>query len=270
MMGHVYHSYSLNSDLLINFDERRWDHYNLYNARYVVAPENIRFTEFVNPLQQFGRHRLYQVDNTGYFDLAGTNITFVGGKRDLYPAASSWVDSDMPAIKQFPVVTFGDPPQGVERPLLLSDAVDALSKVKAAAGPSRGTIISEDIGGNHFAANVNVERKSMLLLKAMYHPNWRATVDGVKTGTVMLMPSFVGVPLTPGKHQVRIEYRPRRLRMILLGLGLLTLPMMWIVEKKGAAVASRFAPSASVRLSGAFRWPKSPGGRLSRRYRRRR
>jgi len=46
--------------------------------------------------------------------------------------------------------------------------------------------------------NVNVERKSMLLLKAMYHPNWRATVDGVKTDTVMLMPGFVGVPLTPG------------------------------------------------------------------------
>ncbi|MEC8857936.1 MAG: hypothetical protein VYE19_07980, partial [Chloroflexota bacterium] len=49
------------------------------------------------------------------------------------------------------------------------------------------------------------------------------TVDGVKTDTVMLMPSFVGAPLTPGKHQVRIEYRPRRLRMTLLGLGLLLL-----------------------------------------------
>ena len=109
--------------------------------------------------------------------------------------------------------------------------------------------MSEDIDGNHFAANVNVnvEHKSMLLLKVMYPPNWRATVDGVKTDTVMLMPSFVGAPLTPGKHQVRIEYRPRRLRMILLGLGLLTLPMIWIVEKKGSAIASRFATGASVR-----------------------
>ena len=121
-----------------------------------------------------------------------------------------------------------------------------------------------------FAAGVRVERDSLLMLKATYHPNWRATVDGVKTDTVMLMPSFVGVQLTPGKHQVRIEYPFRRLRMILLGLGLLTLPMIWIVEKKGAAIASRFVPGASVRLSGTFRWPKSPGGRLSRRCRRRR
>ena len=84
-------------------------------------------------------------------------------------------------------------------------------------------MISEEVGGNYFAADVNVERDSMLLLKAMYHPNWRATVDRVKTDTVMLIPSFVGVQLTPGKHQVRIEYPYRRLRMILLGLGLLLL-----------------------------------------------
>ena len=29
MVGKVYHSYSLNSDVLINFDERRSDHHSL-------------------------------------------------------------------------------------------------------------------------------------------------------------------------------------------------------------------------------------------------
>ena len=263
MVGKVYHIYSLNSDVLINFDEQRWDHHNLYNARYVVAPEGQIFPEFVRLLEQFGRHRLYQVDTTGYFDLVGSDLTFAGETPDLYLAASTWLGSRMPVAKKHPLVSFGDPFQG-EAPL--TSAIDLIPEMDPPTGPPRGTVMSGDIGGNHFAANVNVERKSMLLLKAMYHPNWRATVDGVKTDTVMLMPSFVGVPLTPGKHQVRIEYRPRRLRMILLGLGLLTLPMIWIVEKKGAAIASRFAPGASVRLSGAFRWPKSPGGRLSRRY----
>ena len=128
------------------------------------------------------------MDTTGYFDLASTEMTFVGGKRNLYPAASSWLDSDLPATKQFPVVTFGDPPQEVERPLPLSEAVDAISKVKSSAGPSRGMVISEEVGANYFAADVNVERESMLLLKTTYHPNWRATVDGVKTDTMMLMP----------------------------------------------------------------------------------
>jgi hypothetical protein len=83
MVAKVYHSYSLNSDVLINFDEERWDHYNLYNARYVVAPEDQRFPDFARLIQQFGRHRLYQVDTTGYFDLVGSDLSFAGDTSDL-------------------------------------------------------------------------------------------------------------------------------------------------------------------------------------------
>ena len=174
MVGKVYHSYSLNSDVLINFDEQRWDHHNLYNARYVVAPEGQIFPEFVRLLEQFGRHRLYQVDTTGYFDLVGSDLTFAGETPDLYLVASTWLGSRMPVAKKHPLVSFGDPFQG-EAPL--TSAIDLIPEMDPPTGPPRGTVMSEDIGGNHFAANVNVERKSMLLLKAMYHPNWRATVE---------------------------------------------------------------------------------------------
>jgi len=51
MVGMVYHGFSLNSDVSINFDEQRRDHYNLYNARYVVTPEGQDFPDFVQPLQ---------------------------------------------------------------------------------------------------------------------------------------------------------------------------------------------------------------------------
>ena len=78
MVGKVYSSYSLNSDVLINFDEQRYDHYNLYNARYVVAPEGQVFPDFVQPIQQFGQHRLYRVETTGYFDLAGSELNRCG------------------------------------------------------------------------------------------------------------------------------------------------------------------------------------------------
>ena len=112
-------------------------------------------------------------------------MTFAGGTPDFYLAASTWLGSRMPVAKKHPLVSFGDPFQG-EAPL--TSAIDLIPEMDPPTGPPRGTVMSEDIGGNHFAANVNVERKSMLLLKAMYHPNWRATVDEVKTDTVMLMP----------------------------------------------------------------------------------
>jgi len=124
--------------------------------------------------------------------------------------------------------------------MLLSAAANVINKASPTAGPSRGTVLSEQVGSNYFAAKVTVERESMLLLKATYHPNWRGTVDGVKTDTVMLMPSFVGIQLSPGDHEVRIEYRPSRLRIILLGLGLMTLPLIAMGEKRGADLRSWF------------------------------
>ena len=267
MVSSVYHPYSLNSDVLINFDEQRYEHYNLYNARYVVAPEGQRFPEFVQPLQQFGRHRLYQVETTGYFDLAGSDLTFAGEKTDFYPAASSWLASGLPRVKQHPVVSIGSPSQEIERPLPLSAAVDLLPKLNPSAGPSRGKVLSEEIGNNYFAADVTVERDSMLLLKATYHPNWRATIDGVKTDTVMLMPSFVGVRLPRGDHKVRIEYRPRRLRMILLGLGLLTLSLIALGERKSPALSNWFATSVLGRIPESLKRPGSTKGGQNRRPR---
>ena len=211
MVGKTYHGYSLNSDVMIEFDERRWDHYNLYNARYVVAPEDIEFPEFVQPLQQFGRLHLYQVETTGYFDLVGSDLTFAGGKADFYTAASSWLGSGLPKVKQHPVVSLGSLAREKDRQIPLSEAVDVIANADTFPSPFRGTVLSEKIGNNYFRAEVSVEHESMLLLKATYHPNWRATVDGVEANTVMLMPSFVGVRLLPGYHDVRIEYRPRKL-----------------------------------------------------------
>ncbi|MCI0780356.1 MAG: YfhO family protein [Chloroflexi bacterium] len=259
MVGKVYHSYSLNSDVLIDFDEQRWEHYNLYNARYVVAPEDQIFPDFVRPLQQFGRHRLYQVDTTGYFDLVGSGLEFVGGRTDFYPAASAWLASELPSTKQHPTMLLGRPANKDERGFT--------GKVEATAGPSRGTVLSEEVGNNYFAAKVTVERESLLMLKATYHPNWRATVDGVKTDTVMLMPSFVGVELSPGDHKVRMEYRPRRLRVILLGFGLLTLSLIAVGEKRATALSSRFSAGIFARISGSVKWPRST--RRRRRQRRR-
>ena len=227
-----------------------------------MAPEDLTFPDFVRPLQQFGRHHLYQVETTGYFDLVGSGLEFTGGRTDFYTAASAWLASELPSNKQHPTMLLGRPTKKDERGFT--------GKVEPSAGPSRGTVLSEDVGSNYFAADVTVERESLLMLKATYHPNWRATVDGVKTDTVMLMPSFVGVPLSPGNHKVRIEYRSRRLRVILLGLGFLTLPLIAMGEKRATALSSRFSAGVVARISGLVKRPRSARRRRSQRGRIRR
>ena len=124
----------------------------------------------------------------------------------------------------------------------LSSPIELSSYVaQASAGPSRGSIIFEDMGTNYYSTTVDVERESMLLLKVSYHPNWRATIDESEADPVMLMPGFTGIQLAPGEHKVTMEYRSRDLRKILLGLGLLILLSIGLLEKRSATVSAWIA-----------------------------
>ncbi len=269
-MGAVYHHYSLPSGVLQDFDESDPGQYNLFNVRYVVAPEGQEFPDFVKPLDQFGRHHLYQVETTGYFDLVDSGLSFSGERTDFGAAASSWMASDLPAVKRHPIVLLGGSSYDLSRPKSLSDAPKVLSDTEVSAGEPRGAVLSEGAGSGFYAAEVQVERESMLLLKATYHPNWRASVDGTKADTVMLMPGFVGVQLAPGGHEIRLEYQPGPLRKVLLALGLLTLALVPFGEKRGPAFSGWFATEVLARVSDSIRWPKRDESRQSRRRRRRR
>ena len=107
---------------------------------------------------------------------------------------------------------------------LLSNAEYLIGQAQTTTGPTRGHVYAEASGSNIYLAEVSVERESVLMLKSTYHPNWHAYVDDVEAKTVMLMPSYLGVKLAPGDHTVRMEYRPRPLRGILLVAGLLVSP----------------------------------------------
>src|SRR5206468_2908464 len=84
---------------------------------------------------------------------------------------------------------------------------------------------------------VAAERPTTLMLKVTYHPDWHAYVDGIETPTMMLMPSFIGVPIRPGTHEVRMEYQPQPLRHELMLLGLLALALTALAEWRREAIA---------------------------------
>ena len=73
---------------------------------------------------------------------------------------------------------------------------------------------------------------STLVLEVTYHPNWRVTVDGADVPTFTVSPSFVGVAMLPGRHEVRVEYRSAGYRLVLLGIGLATLTAVAIAGRR--------------------------------------
>jgi hypothetical protein len=267
------HIYPLSANAEDFFDDTRPEQYNLFNIRYVVVPENSQVPSFVKPIKNIGRHQLYQVETTGYFDLVGSRLLFNGEKAAFRSASISWLTSGLPEAKLHPQVSINSSPKHQDPKSRPSTVISVLKTpfvsfddlnsyvAQASAGPSRGSIASEDVGTNHYSAVVSVERESILMLKTTYHPNWRTTVDGAEAESLMLMPGFMGVQLPPGEHEVIMEYRSRGLRKVLLALGFLSLVSIAIWEKRGSNISDWLKSWAVI---------DSSKGRRGNRVRRRR
>jgi hypothetical protein len=77
--------------------------YNFYSLYPEVGIQVLaRTTVCCTWLPLIGRHRLYMVVTTGYFGLVGSELSFRGEKKGLYPAASAWLTSGLPGVKQHP------------------------------------------------------------------------------------------------------------------------------------------------------------------------
>ncbi|MFH1140653.1 MAG: hypothetical protein V1724_03050 [Chloroflexota bacterium] len=233
-LGYLYHALSLNADIQVNFDETRSDQYELFNVRYVVLPTDRTPPAFLTRMDQFGRHVLYQAPASGYFELVDSDIALVGDKADWYKANLQWLQSPLPASKQHPSIFFSlGKVQATYPATLLMGQVDAntlAASVPVAQRPPAGAVQLEGSQGDTYLALANVERQSYLMLKVTFHPNWQAWVDGMPVKTVMLSPSYVGIRLDKGVHQVVLQYKPGPMRSYLLLLGLLTLPLVALAE----------------------------------------
>ncbi len=83
-----------------------------------------------------------------------------------------------------------------------------------------GTVLAEQAGSNRYHARVEVTAdEAWLLLKVTPHPWWRAEVDGERRPVYHLSPSFQGLPLGPGEHDVTFLFRNPGWQKLLLALA---------------------------------------------------
>lgn len=105
-IGNNNHALSLNADVAVTFDERSVDQHRLFNVRYVVKPLEADKPAFYKLIGSHGRHQLYEISGSGYFDLVWSNLAFAGDKYAWYPAAARWLISPLMGAKQHPVIIF--------------------------------------------------------------------------------------------------------------------------------------------------------------------
>ncbi len=166
---------------------------------------------FLQPILKTSRYTLYQVDSGGYAQLAAVTMArSIAGQPELLTANQDWMKDRNASAGGFTAYSY---PGGSPDPALITDP----------AGAANGTVKQERVAPQRLEVRVENANPATLVLKVTYHPGWHVTVDGREQRTFMVSPSYIGVQLPPGQHQVRAEYRSSRLKNGLLVLGCCTL-----------------------------------------------
>lgn len=263
--GYLYHALSLNADIEGYLDESRPATFDLFNLRYVIVPEGQPAPAFARLVGTYGRHQLYTVATTGYFDLVDSDFLFYGQKDDWFAAARAWLWSPLVEAKEHPRIVWGAAPEGGGVPL--DEAPAVLPTLAAPAGREPcGLVLNEGIAGNSYAVDLYADRACWLMLKETYHPGWQVTLDGQPVETAMLAPSFVAVPVEPGRHQAVFRYEPGPLRRTLGIVGLAALVLALLLEwqrPRWAPAAGRWAAALARPLVGLARRAGGGAARLA-------
>lgn len=202
---------SLNADLIYDFDDTRLDHYQLFDARYVIAPTGRRMPDFLRPIVPTTRYTLYEAPTGGIASYVHViQRRSARTQPEVFDVNRSWFrfsDTSSGSIRfDYPATTS------------TSTAVDT-------PGCARGGTSYERIAPARVDLIVECDTAATLQIKVTYHPNWFVTVDDRPTSTFMLSPSVVGLELPAGKHFVTAEYRSSSSKPALLVAGALGLAL---------------------------------------------
>ena len=220
-LGFTLRTDSLSQDIESYFNDTNPAQYDLFDVKYVLDPpgrqpvgagDADRRTTAVTRSGEVA-------DVSGYLEVVDTTEPVYANRTNMAAVFTQPVGGYLasPAVAQLrhPLVAFDGHTS--------ADAVDErFGAVHRASGPGRHEQ-RLDLDNGRFAGQVTATRPSWVMLKESYAPHWRATVDGKPVKTAMLAPSFVGVPVPQGTHDVVFQYHSDTKYPEYVAVGLLTL-----------------------------------------------
>jgi hypothetical protein len=219
---------SLSTDVEAAFDERNPAQYQMLNIRYLVLPSDHRPPVPAKLLKSSGRHRLWEVKTTGYFQVVDRAQAIAANRTNIEQDTKTFRESSLASRAIYPGIAF--------------DGAPAPASTFSGANPPAGqpgNVISQSntIQDGVFTATVQANRPAVVLLKATYDPRWAVTVDGLPEAPTMMAPSLVGVEVPVGRHVVSFRYAPYRHYALLLAIGALTLLGLALYPRRAEARA---------------------------------
>jgi hypothetical protein len=225
-IGYVFRTItSLSTDIEVAFDENNPAQYQMLNIRYVIVPSDRKPTVPAKLIASSGRHRLYEVPTSGYFQVVDRAASVSANRTNIEQATRGFRNSQLALQGIYPSVAFAGSPA----------LQPTYGGTTPPAGPA-GTVITQrnTLQDGVFGATVEARRQAVVLLKATYDPRWTVSVDGVRAKPEMMAPSLVGVEVSPGRHVVRFKYVPYSHYPVLLAIGALALLALVLIPRRDA------------------------------------
>jgi len=164
-------------------------------------------------------------DPPGYFTFVRMPLTVVGDLRRIRPflrwtstalyengvvarlARQAPTSGDHVAIGENGRFDYTASDGTVQRDASLVELLPLLVE-RHAAPAFRSRVVEEGSARNEYRALVDAAGSDeQLLLKASYHPGWKAWVDGRQTEIDHAAPNLMAISVPPGRHEVRFRYR---------------------------------------------------------------
>ena len=242
---------SLSTDVDASFAEMIPAQFEIFNMKYVILPDYEQPQVPMTLLDTRGRHRLYEVKTSGYFQVVDVQGSITANRTNIGAQTYAFRYGDSATHNVYPSVAFNGAP-----------AAPATSSGAIPATPPGAVITQANDGVNgSYTATVRADRPSAVVLKESFDPRWSVTVDGVKAKPVMLAPSFVGVEVPAGTHTIAFQYKSYPHYPVLVTIGVATLIGLalwprrkWVARKvrgargAGSSPDPTVAPSTSVEV----------------------
>ena len=233
-ISYMMHTMGINSDLDVEFDPKRKDHYDLFNVRYLLLPSEVPPPTFARVLETRPGVVAAVVDTPGYFDVVQADWFYpvqAGSPGQRYLFSKRFIAGAWHGAKRFARMgrDWRDGPQGSE--VLLRPG--AVLPERPASDHRRvpGRVLRSWGSNDRFAAVLEADEAAYALVRVTFHPAWRAVVDGAPARTVMLSPAYLGIPLAPGRHTVEVSYQPGWRSFVLFVLGLVLIGLALLADR---------------------------------------
>lgn len=212
-MGFFLRVSALFADLEVLMDPTSASDLEAAGVRWVLQPASQPPVDEARFVAQRGPTQLWELPGRGMAFVADLRLPALDVASDRIAAsvlASLRRDEGVAGVR---ALTFAgtDPPEGT-----------VVGRVgPGAAGSVEGGRI--DLADGAVDLDVRARRRAVVVVKANWDPRWHATVDGRAVRTVAVAPTWVAVPVPPGRHQVELRYEswPWTVPTLLVGwLGL--------------------------------------------------